>query len=425
MKRFDFSLFEKLIPVKHLSNTDKEILIDYTDLVSYETGQTIFKQDGYDNNICYLCNGIIELSSTSGVRFEITSDGDDANYPLAYVYPRQYTAKVVVDSSVLVIRRDKLDELISSNRSIADSCCYGFFELKAELVNLRCKLDHNLKSDNPSEEIFSMDSKKTEREIQKKCQRIRETMKKALSIYEDTKIIKEKLLEDRIAAKKLIEKLKKRHEEAVHTIDLEDRIKISVELRKIEELYAAKEKQIKQLQKLKEIAQKRLQANQLSSRPAIDKKINDKILNARLKILRDRRFRDYLNNLEKIKTESFISGIANNTDTKPKIDIEKINQNLRQELENNQALEGDEQSTSLHDQNTELDPVKRDIDDWIDELETYENSDERLRELKEKREIMRKIYERAKKNKAISRIRDRILITEISSSLKQNDRDED
>lgn len=424
MKRFDFSLFEKLTPVKHLSNTDKEILIDYTYLVSFEAGQTIFKQDGHDNNTCYLCDGVIGLSCTSGAYIEISSNDDDANYPLAYAYPGKYTAKAVVDSSVLVIRKDKLDKLLSSYRNITGNRCDGLVEIKKDLEELRTKLDYKLETDNPSEEVDRIAGDKTENGTQKKNRMIRETMEKALLIYEDTKIIKEKLLEDRLTAKKLIEKLKRRHKETVHTIDLEDRVKISIELKKIEEFYAAKEKQIRQLQKLKEIAQKRLQANQDASLPAIDKKINEKILNARLKILRDRRFRDQINNLERFKAGSLVSDTVN-IDSKHQIDIDKINHKLKREFENNLGMAGDKHFTNLCEENTELDPVRRDIDDWIHELEAYENSDERLRELKEKREIMRRIYERAKKNKAISRIRDRSLMTEISSSLQQKDRDED
>jgi len=75
-------------------------------------GSIVFNEGNSDEYAYYLLEGELELISTNKTNFHIVSGTDDAHYPLAQFQPRQYTAKAIVDSLILVLDRELLDSFL-------------------------------------------------------------------------------------------------------------------------------------------------------------------------------------------------------------------------------------------------------------------------------------------------------------------------
>ena len=307
-------------------------------------------------------------------------------------------------------------------------------DLKREIEEVKYRIDSILNERNLQDNDITDSGQKIMEAILKEYEAVRSMMNKALSIYEETREIKEKLLEDRLIFRRMIEGQKKRHEEVVQAIEMEARMKVANELEKIEEFYRSREEQIKQLVKLKEIAERRLQ--QRLDRDAGENRAVEGDMKGDYKGGQEQNgiSTKHAGILKKAETEKLVTELQENKEAirdlrsddpdtsqdSAEVDIERINKALRQEYvdESESTLSG-----RKHSQDTE--PFKRDIGQWQKEQHDQEYSEERLRKLRQSRERMRRIYEQAMRNKTISRIHDKALMTEIGLALDKKEKDDD
>ena len=112
-----FNVLKSLVPISNLSQDKIELVAESSSIQTVSNDQTIFKEGDSDDFAYYLLEGELELISTNNTNFHIVSNTDDARYPLAQFQPRQYTAKAIVDSQILILDRNLLDSLLVGNRS--------------------------------------------------------------------------------------------------------------------------------------------------------------------------------------------------------------------------------------------------------------------------------------------------------------------
>lgn len=118
-------VLRSLVPISNLSKDSIELLASSANVKSFNQDYIIFNEGDNDEYAYYLLEGELELLSTNSTNFHVVSGTDDSRYPLAQFQPRQYTAKAVVDSLVLVINRTFLDSLLVGNKADNESVGNG------------------------------------------------------------------------------------------------------------------------------------------------------------------------------------------------------------------------------------------------------------------------------------------------------------
>ena len=110
------NFLKSLVPISNLSKDNIELLVGSSSLQNVAGDHIVFNEGDSDEFAYYLLEGELELISTNNTNFRIVSGTDDARYPLAQFQPRQYTAKAVVDSLILVLDRNLLDSLLVGHK---------------------------------------------------------------------------------------------------------------------------------------------------------------------------------------------------------------------------------------------------------------------------------------------------------------------
>ncbi len=118
-------LLRSLVPISNLSKDSIAQIATSSSIQSFSEGYLIFNEGDNDEYAYYLLEGELELISTNSTNFHIVSGTDDARYPLAQFQPRQYTARAVADSIVLIINRTFLDSLLVGNKADHSSMSSG------------------------------------------------------------------------------------------------------------------------------------------------------------------------------------------------------------------------------------------------------------------------------------------------------------
>jgi uncharacterized protein YutE (UPF0331/DUF86 family) len=208
-------------------------------------------------------------------------------------------------------------------------------------------------------------------------------------------------------------------------------------LKKIEDFYTVKEKQIRQLQKLKAIAEKHLQLNRRRDAVLNSGMTGNRTLNARLQILEDSTYRDRIRSLHRQETEDLVTGLRqagelpgitaapSADDTRRQVDIDSINRKLMEEQSVQNDVDSVDAAAIAASDASGSGTTSSDIRNWVEEQHNLENSQEQLRKLREKREIIRRIYEHVSRKKLQAKVRNRALITEINSALKNHTETDD
>jgi CRP-like cAMP-binding protein len=111
------NVLKSLVPISNLSKDSISLIAASANVMSFSEDYIVFNEGDNDEYAYYLLEGELELISTNSTNFRIVSGTDDARYPLAQFQPRQYTAKAVTDSQVLVINRTFLDSLLVGNKA--------------------------------------------------------------------------------------------------------------------------------------------------------------------------------------------------------------------------------------------------------------------------------------------------------------------
>jgi CRP-like cAMP-binding protein len=112
-----FNVLQSLVPISNLSKDSISLIAASSNVKAFAEGYVVFNEGENDEYAYYLLDGELELVSTNNTNFHIVSGTDDARYPLAQFQPRQYTAKAVTDSLVLILDRNTLDSLLVGNKS--------------------------------------------------------------------------------------------------------------------------------------------------------------------------------------------------------------------------------------------------------------------------------------------------------------------
>lgn len=295
-------------------------------------------------------------------------------------------------------------------------------ELRHELEEIKARLESDINSQH--EELLSKVAEEKAREVfASEYKQIQNIMSQAVMMYENTKEIKNKLLEERKILKKTIESHKLWQARAINTLESEANKKIENEVERINSFYKDRENQIKELKRIRDIAQRKYYEHKED-----EPQINRKTATARLDILKDKSYRKHISDLNRKETESVIDDLKNieiqanvssvnrasileQNERKP-VDVESINQLLLDEY-NNMAAE--------HNENSH---INSDIKQWSQEQSNIENSSERIQELERKKEIIRRIYEHSRKSKTLSKIHDKALLSEIDVALEKKDSEE-
>jgi CRP-like cAMP-binding protein len=112
-----FNVLQSLVPISNLSKDSISLIATSSNVKAFAEDYVVFNEGENDEYAYYLLDGELELVSTNNTNFHIVSGTDDARYPLAQFQPRQYTAKAVTDSLVLILDRNTLDSLLVGNKS--------------------------------------------------------------------------------------------------------------------------------------------------------------------------------------------------------------------------------------------------------------------------------------------------------------------
>jgi len=92
----------------HLSDEDKQLFINEAELISVIMGQHVFEQGEADEYIYFLVEGKVEMQTMDETSYVIYGGTEMANYPLANVQPRKYSAKAITDIKVIQVHKNIL-----------------------------------------------------------------------------------------------------------------------------------------------------------------------------------------------------------------------------------------------------------------------------------------------------------------------------
>ncbi len=296
--------------------------------------------------------------------------------------------------------------------------------LDSKLDDLRDELTQQVELAINRKQIERIARESAEKAVSSSLNSMQQITNQTLSALDQTRNINEQFLRDKLIMKSDIDKQAVLFKQTAAKIRQQTMGKLSDELNRIEEHYAERERQIHDLQRLKSIADRKI-AEQREKQASYEL-IQGKTAKARLNILQDRRYRDHVNKLNRSETDQVVLD-AKETEIEIERTAEKIQHGKKVDIDSiNKKLSGqiDVDEKNPEDENAR-DRTREDIEDWRKKQDIEENSRCRLQELEEKREIMRRIYNYSIKNKTLSRIHDKALLTEIGVALQKSDDDED
>src|SRR3989337_3393395 len=102
----------QLIPVNELSTQAQNEFIIKAGLIKIKKGKFVFKQGDRDEFSYYLLEGEIALITNDSQQNMISAGSDRARYAMAQLQPRQFSARASVNSVILQINRNSLDQLL-------------------------------------------------------------------------------------------------------------------------------------------------------------------------------------------------------------------------------------------------------------------------------------------------------------------------
>ncbi|RKZ45708.1 MAG: hypothetical protein DRQ58_09950 [Gammaproteobacteria bacterium] len=89
----------------HLTDKEKHLFIKEAELVPVIMGQHLFEQGEVDEYIYFLVEGKVEMQAMDETSYVIYGGTEIANYPLANIQPRQYSAKAISDIRVVQVHK--------------------------------------------------------------------------------------------------------------------------------------------------------------------------------------------------------------------------------------------------------------------------------------------------------------------------------
>jgi len=110
----DKQLFRSFVPINALNPDNFAELAGKTTTSVVTAGRYIFKKGDEDKMSVYLVDGEVDLVSEKGeVLKKITAGSEQAKHPLGHLQPRQLSAKVVKDATVIRVDSNLLDIMLT------------------------------------------------------------------------------------------------------------------------------------------------------------------------------------------------------------------------------------------------------------------------------------------------------------------------
>ena len=105
-------LIRNLVPINELPGPAQNEFINKAGLIKVKKGKFVFKQGDRDEFSYYLLEGEIALITNDSQQNMISAGSDRARYAMAQLQPRQFSARASVNSVILQINRNSLDQLL-------------------------------------------------------------------------------------------------------------------------------------------------------------------------------------------------------------------------------------------------------------------------------------------------------------------------
>ena len=112
---------KNLIPINELETNLQIQLLERAVVIECKKSRYVFKQGDKDNYSYYLLDGEIEFYNNKELNSVITSGSDRANYALAQLQPRQFSAKAKTPLKILQLDRGALDQLLVLSQEITSN----------------------------------------------------------------------------------------------------------------------------------------------------------------------------------------------------------------------------------------------------------------------------------------------------------------
>jgi len=128
---------EQLIPINELSLNLQSKLLERAQILEVKKSRFLFKQGDKDDYSYYLLEGEVELHANKQLDSVIESSSDRAKYALAQLQPRQFSAKAKTAIKVLLIERNKLDQLmlLAQESTLSPTLRSGGTEIEVDEVD--------------------------------------------------------------------------------------------------------------------------------------------------------------------------------------------------------------------------------------------------------------------------------------------------
>jgi CRP-like cAMP-binding protein/rhodanese-related sulfurtransferase len=128
---------KELIPINELPPNLQTKLLDDAQILSVKKSRFLFKQGDKDDYSYYLLEGEVELHANKRLDSVIASNSDRAKYALAQLQPRQFSVKAKTEIKVLLIERNKLDQLmlLAQESTLNQTIKSGASEIEVDVVD--------------------------------------------------------------------------------------------------------------------------------------------------------------------------------------------------------------------------------------------------------------------------------------------------
>jgi CRP-like cAMP-binding protein len=129
-----------------LSESERNHILNASETLSYERGETIIKQGTLASQIIFVENGIAKLNFQTGDRdttFSFATNGDFIGLMCSFVKKRlEFSAVAITDTSVRIIDREVFENLIETNGKFAVYVVKLMSELTNGVVHTLITLSH-------------------------------------------------------------------------------------------------------------------------------------------------------------------------------------------------------------------------------------------------------------------------------------------
>jgi CRP-like cAMP-binding protein len=128
---------KELIPINELPPNLQTNLLNDAQILTVKKSRFLFKQGDKDDYSYYLLVGEVELHANKTLDSVIASNSDRAKYALAQLQPRQFSVKAKTEIQVLLIERNKLDQLmlLAQESTLNQTKTSGTGEIEVDVVD--------------------------------------------------------------------------------------------------------------------------------------------------------------------------------------------------------------------------------------------------------------------------------------------------